>query len=113
MNVRFSNNDFMQHAMARAQAAIELGTFKKRLDVRRAVSEWWNDNDDHVETYDRLIDACRLATEDAYTSEDDVVGAYLEAANSNDNDGKPTGDAIHFLSAFIAAAVREKNLLPP
>lgn len=71
------------------------------------VKDWWAPATAASPTsaYGRLIEACRLAVEEAYTTESDVIGAYAEAA------GQP-GEGMRFFRLFVRAAAK-KRLLPP
>ena len=94
----------MQEALGRAMEMQERQLLADRSDV--TWESCWSDltQSDAIEAYERLIDACRLMTEDAYTCEGDAIGAYQEAA-----EGIP-GTAMRFFAAFVATARRKKYL---
>jgi tetratricopeptide (TPR) repeat protein len=68
---------------------------------------WWVEDSEDPENYCRLVDACLVAVEDAYTSFDhDIVGPYAEAVVGMEN------GALGYLEAFLEAA-ESLQLLPP
>ena len=82
---------------------------KKMREYDAALTQgavWWTEDSEDPENYCRLVDACLLAVEDAYTVDGEVIGPYAEAAA-----GKTNG-ALGYLSSFLVAA-GHLQALPP
>jgi hypothetical protein len=71
------------------------------------IDAWWASatQGDPEDAYKRLIDACRLAVEDAYTVHGDAIGSYAEASGVG-------GAGMRFFDDFLRTASRQ-GLLPP
>lgn len=83
------------------------GTFECKQNLAKPLGAWWGSatSKKPSEAYRKLIDACRLAVEQAYTREGDAIGSYAEAAGDE-------GAAEAFFEAFMKSAMGA-NLLPP
>jgi hypothetical protein len=74
-----------------------------------SLDQWWGDAasaSKPQDAYRRLIDAVRIAVEQAYTIDRDVIGLYAEAAGSSD------GAAYDYFSRFVLATQGE-GFMPP
>lgn len=72
------------------------------------IDAWWASATQEApdDAYKRLIDACRLAVEEAYTTHGDVIGSYAEGAGGDD------GAGMRFFKDFLRTASR-LGLMPP
>ena len=71
------------------------------------IDAWWAcaTQEAPEDAYKRLIDACRLAVEEAYTLHGELIGSYAEAAGDN-------GSGMRFFNNFLRTASR-LGLMPP
>jgi len=72
------------------------------------IDAWWAPATQEApeDAYKRLIDACRLAVEEAYTTQGDIIGSYAEGAGGDD------GASMRFFNDFLSTASR-LGLMPP
>ena len=72
------------------------------------IDAWWAPATKEApeDAYKRLIDACRLAVEEAYTTQGDIIGSYAEGAGGDD------GASMRFFNDFLSTASR-LGLMPP
>ena len=93
----------MRGALDMALAENERAGATSRVDVKK----WWGSATSKApeEAYKRLIEACRLAVEEAYTTGMDVIGGYAEQA------GQMPGEGMRFFRRFVSTCQRLK-LMP-
>jgi hypothetical protein len=72
------------------------------------IDAWWASTTQEApeDAYKRLIDACRLAVEEAYMTSGDLIGSYAEGAGGDD------GAGMRFFHDFLITASR-LGLMPP
>ena len=96
----------MEQLFAQARRMAEASAERSNATTS-SLEGWWGSAtaDAPQEAYKRFIDACRLAVEEAYTTDGDAIGSYAEAAGDQ-------GAAFEYFERFIKAAKRQK-LMPP